>query len=103
MYLLILLMSLFTSLSKAQLEPSKSVFKKSSPKPADFGKFIFGVIDGFLEMSFLDKLEICFENFLNLDDEMEKVIISLKKKKYYDGLVSVIDLFSELQKAVKPC
>ncbi len=54
-------------------------------------------------MSFLDKLEICFENFLNLDDEKEKVIISLKKKKYYDGLVSVIDLFSELQKAVKPC
>ena len=54
-------------------------------------------------MSFIDDLENCFHDALSLEDDMKNVISSLKKKDYFEGLIQIKKVFTELKDAVEYC
>ena len=45
-------------------------------KPVNIKKFVQGILDGFFSMSFIDDLENCFDNVLNLGDDIDEVVES---------------------------
>ena len=72
-------------------------------KPVNIKKFVQGILDGFFSMSFIDDFENCFDNVLNLGDDIDEVVESFQKEEYFEGLIQVKEAFDDLQDALKYC